>query len=281
MALKKEDRYESALVAIGSIGGPMAASYLLEALPNLPIRAKIEVIDILGPIGDNRAVPILCELLRSSVSISVRRHAAMALKYFRDPRSRSALMEIITSNFVIPDKENITQSSAWDIYYESKMSLWHLSGQPEMHDFRFPVIPTQSELIEILIEKSPEPEEGVEAWLRNFEKRQSHHPLSMMPMEPTLFSFVIPIQYKKAHDDLLSRAKHSETAVLVVEELVNRYLRGTDSSKAPKGAAAIKMIVEIGDPAIPALENFIRHGSGGISSNAIECLRQITSNRTK
>lgn len=257
MAQDKEDGYKSALDALGQIGGPDAASHLLAALPEEPIENQPEIIRELGMIGDNRAVASLCAMLRDSTSTTVRRRAAEALGEFRDPRSRAALQTAVDSD---PN---------WDVYRTAKKSFVQLaSGKEPTDQYR-----ELRELVEIVVEKSPEPPEGAEQWIRNYERAHPSSPKAPCPTEPTIHSFVIPARYKSARGELFRMAQHPKNAEEIVEALLehmrHRQLEGNPGQKA------LRMIIDIGKVAVPALENAARRGDETLQANSGRCLRAI------
>jgi HEAT repeat protein len=182
MAEQKEDRYKLALDALGAIGGPDAAAYLLAALPKEPPQNQPDMIRDLGLIGDNRAVPSLCGVLKDSGNTRLRRPAAEALGRFRDPRSRAALQHAVAHD------------SDWDVYRTAKKSLLRLASGKEPADqhreFR--------RLVEIIVWKLPEAPEGAPEWLRRYQK--AHPPSPKAPFDagaPTVHSCSVPRSFRE------------------------------------------------------------------------------------
>jgi len=255
MVRRKQSRYTSALHALGKIGGPDAATHLLAALPREPLRTRADIVRYLGLIGDNRAVAPLCALLEKSTSIRLRRRAAEALGRFRDPRSRDAL------------RKTVDNDTNWDVYRAAKKSLLRQATGRE------PALPHQG-LIEIVILKRPEPPEGAEKWLRRYAKAHPPSPLAPRRMGPTVHSFVIPARYKSARKKLLSLARHHTDATRLVEALLGHMRHRQLKAEGPDGKA-MRLIIDIGKPAVPALENAVRRGDETLKTNATRCLRAI------
>jgi hypothetical protein len=253
MAQRKEDRYKSALDALGQIGGPDAASHLLTALSEEPIGNQPDVIRDLGLIGDNRAVLALCAMLRDSTSTEVRRRAAEALGKFRDLRSRAALQAAVNSD------------PSWYVYRTAKKSFLQLvSGEEPTDQYR-----ELRQLVEIVVAKSPEPPEGAREWLRRYDKAHPPSPKAPGRSGPTVHSFVLPARYKAARDELLGMARHPADATSIVEASLE-HMRHRQLAGGP-GEKAMRLIIDIGQPAVPALENAARRGH----ANASRCLRAI------
>jgi NADPH-dependent ferric siderophore reductase len=253
MAQRKEDRYESALAALGQIGGQDAAVHLITALPKESLQNQPSIIRDLGLIGDNRAIPSLCAMLRDSTSTSVQRSAAEALGRFHDPRSRTALQTAVD------------RSANWDVYRAAKKSLLQLtSGEEPANQYR-----ELRKLVEIVVEKSPEPPEGAEQWLRNYDKAHPPSPKAPTTMGPTIHSFVMPARYKSAREELLHMAEHPTSAGRIVEALLT-HMRHSQL-EGGQGEKAMRLIIDIGRSAVPALENAARRGH----ANANRCLRAI------
>ncbi len=257
MVRRRQNRYTSALHALGKIGGPDAARHLLAALPREPLRMQADIVRYLGLIGDNRAVAPLCALLEESTSIRVRRQAAEALGRFRDPRSRDALQKAVDHD------------TNWDVYRAAKKSLLQQATGRE------PALPYQG-LIEIVIVKRPEPPEGAEEWRRRYEKAHPPSPLAPSRTGPTVHSLVIPARYKSARKELLSMARHHTEATKLVEALLG-HMRHTQLKEEGSGGKAMRLMIDIGKPAVPALENAVRRGDETLKTNATRCLRAIHS----
>jgi len=254
MARQKDERYESALDSLGQIGGPDVAGFMLEILPKESPKVRRRLIGYLGLIGDNRAVPTLCDILAKPLSVYIGCQTAEALGRFRDQRSRDAL------------RRAVREEGNWDVYRAAKKALLcQLSGKPY-------TVPEAS-LIETVIEKEPEPAEGAEEWLRQYEKSHPPSPKGMFPMSSRIHVFVIPACYNVARRELLDIAKHPTNATKLVEELLG-YMRHSDIEDGV-GQKAMQMIVEIGDTAVPALENAVKRGDETLKVNANACLRKI------
>jgi len=254
MAQRKEDRYKSALDALGQIGGPDAAGHLLAALPTEPLQNQPDIIRDLGLIGDNRAVPSLCAILRDSTSTKVRRRAAEALGRFRDPRSRAALRKALDND---PN---------WDVYRSAKTALMQ---QAVGHEPALSYAP----LIDTIVSKQPEPPEGAEKWLRKYHESHPPSPLAPCRRGPTIHSFVLPARYKAAREQLLRMAEHPKNAASIVEALLE-HMRHRQLEEGP-GARAMRMTIDIGKSAVPALGNAARRGDETLQANAGRCLRAI------
>jgi len=258
MAEQKADRYKSALDALGAIGGPDAAAYLLTALRKEPPQHHADMICDLGLIGDNRAVPALCDILKDSANTRWRQPAAEALGRFRDPRSRAALENAVAHD---PD---------WDVYRTAKQSLLRLvSGKEPAAQYR-----EFRELVEIVVWKSPEPPEGAQEWLRRYHEAHPPSPRAPFVGGPTVHSFVIPAVYEAARKELLASAQHPSNAEIIVEFLLE-YMQNQQLQKDDPGGKAMRLIVEIGQPARPALENAVRRGDAALKTHAARCLKDI------
>ncbi|MCY2925740.1 MAG: HEAT repeat domain-containing protein [Planctomycetota bacterium] len=254
MARQKGQRYESALDSLGAIGGPEAAAYLLEALPDEPMDVQPRVVAYLGMIGDNRAVGPLCTLLAKASSIHVRRQAAVALGRFRDPRSREAL------------RKAVAEDRHWDVYMAAKNALAsQLTGEPAGGRV--------SALVETVIEKEPEPAEGAEEWLRRYDKAHPAGPKAPLRVGPTIHHFVIPACYNAARQELLRRAGHPVEATDLVERLLG-YMRSYQLEGTP-GQKAMDLIVEIGQLAVPASQEALKRGDEPLAAHAGACLKKI------
>lgn len=260
MARQKDERYEAALDALGQIGGPDAAEFLLVWLPKESLEVQARLVGYLGIMGDNRAVPILCDVLAKSSSITVRCRTAEALGCFRDPRSRNAL------------KRAVADDGNWDVYLTAKKALLRqLTGEVW-------TIP-HANLIETIIEKEPEPAEGAEEWLRQYKKSHPPSPVAALTMAPTIHRFVIPACYNAARKELLDIAKHPTEATELVEVLLG-YMRHR-KIEGGVGQKAMDLIVEIGNPAVPALGNAVKRGDESLEANASACLRKINADKTE
>ena len=252
LAERTDDTRKAGLAALGKIGGPEAAAYLCDVLlrEEDPLTQR-DVARSLGPIGANRAVDPLTKLLRDIASPNqVRRAAAEALVHFRDPRSRSALETAVKDD---PD---------WWVYRAARKSLIVMK-----YDDR--ELARWDSLIDMAINKSPEPPEGAEAYVHRWHVSTARRAW----VGPKVIDLAAEIEIRRAHQYLVREGEY-RTGDLV-ERLVELYF-GNSKIDSDQRERARRLIIDIGSSAVPALENCIRRGDNWLKRHCRKCLEGIS-----
>jgi hypothetical protein len=269
LAQNKEypDAYGGALKALGQIGGPEAAKAIIAALPQLHPTGQEDYCRILGEIGDNRAIEPLIKLLMSTdgeepkqgeglFKIRARTAAAEALGKFRDPRVRAALVKAIADD---PD---------WEVYHAARQSLCRIDAQtyfPGYEDLRTTIL--------LAVAKRPEPAEGAKEAVRKWHKENQNYQGAWSG--PMLEDYASSLDIERARDTVVQIGKEWPPDFLAggVIEILMEYLRNLKFYIGPENAKAL--LIRIGGPAIPALQNGVKRGDPVLVRNCDECIRAI------
>ncbi|MGD1086529.1 MAG: HEAT repeat domain-containing protein [Verrucomicrobiota bacterium] len=264
-----------ALVALGSIGGPQAAEAIIAAMDRGIHPASGSSSLLLAAIGDNRAVEPLAKLLASRDSgdfktggegmfkVWARREAAEALGRFRDPRARAALLDAIKNDPV------------WDVYHAAKQALYRMEGQPTYADDD-----TLSAKVALAVTKQPEPTNGAEAFVQSW--RAAHADGPGVPMiawkGPRVEDYAAEVDIERARNAVVEIGKawdpeYPDARADGVVELLMEYLRNGKFYVGPENAKML--LIRIGKPAIPALENGVKRGDEVMARNCEQCIQAI------
>jgi hypothetical protein len=262
-----------ALVALGSIGGPQAAEAILAAMDRATPLAVGRYSLLLAAIGDNRAVEPLTKLLASRDSgdfktsgegmfkVRARQEAAEALGRFRDPRARAALLDAIKDD------------PAWEVYHAARQALNRMDGQttyPYNYD-------TLSAKVALAVTKQPEPTNGAEAFVQSW--RAAHPGGPGLPMiawsGPQVDDYASQTDIERARNTVVQIGKTGEYDVGAggVVELLMEYLRNRKFYVGPENAEML--LIRIGKPAIPPLENGVKRGDSVMARNCQQCIGAI------
>lgn len=258
----------SALRALGQIGGPEAAEAIIAALPQLHPTGQDNFCRTLGAIGDNRAIEPLIKLLASSDSensdtgnknifkIRARSASAEALGNFRDPRARAALTNAIKND---PD---------WDVYHAARQSLYRMEGLTY-----YPSYNNLSATVNLAITKMPEPVNGAEEYIRTWRKANPNYQGSWRG--PRLDDFASKTDIERARNTVVKTGKtwNPDLQAGGVIELLMEYLCNRKFHIGPDNAKAL--LIRIGKPAIPALENGVKRGDRVLARNCQQCIDEI------
>ena len=262
---KEYSESSNALKALGKIGGPEAAEAIINALPRLHPTAQDDFCLILGAIGDNRAIEPLSKLLASRDSenakkggeyifkVRARKAAAEALGKFRDPRARVALNAAIKND---PD---------WDVYHAAKQALYRMDSQTA-----FPGYEKLAAMVVLAVTKKPEPENGAEEFILNWHKENPNWQGAWIG--PRLEDYASKVDIERARNSVVNRG--GDVIELLMEYLCNRKLYiGPENAKA--------LLIRIGKPAIPSLENGVKRGDKILAKNCRECIEAINAAESK
>ena len=232
--------------ALGRIGGPVAASYLLDALSQAPPNTQREIMLSLAAIGDNRAVePMAVVLLDPNREVRTRRDAIQALERFSDPRGRAAL------------EVAVEKDADWYVYYEAKCALGKIGAtRPGI---------SANESSNLLIKRmyrTPIPPDGIDGFL-------DRHRRQVAPSARVFFieDYLPQEEIDRARDQLIEDARRGP-AEPIVEVLMYRYLGNRKESKRK----AEEFLREIGSAATPALLNGIKRGDSFLAADCRRCL---------
>lgn len=270
MAQSNESRERSsALTALASIGGPEAADTIIEALPRLHPTAQEDYCRILGAIGDNRAIEPLVKVLMSTdggesrqgeglFRVRTREAAAEALGKFRDPRARAALVKAAAQD---PD---------WAVYHAARQALYRMDDErryPQYDELRSTVI--------VAVARIPEPPEGAKAAIRKWQE-QNRGP-NVQSLGPTLKDYAASLDIERARDAVVEAGKHWDPNLIAggVTEILMEYLCGRMLNIEPGNAKVL--LIRIGKPAIPLLQNGADRANGDITlvRNCLDCISAI------
>jgi HEAT repeat protein len=262
-----------ALDALGSIGGPQAAEAIIAALDRgMQLFAGRSSV-LLAAIGDNRAIEPLTKLLASRDSgdfktggmgmfkVRAREETAKALGRFRDPRARVALLDAIKDD------------PAWDVYHAARQALDRMDAQPT-YPYNYD---TLSAKVVLAVAKQPEPTNGAEAYVQSW--RTVHAPAPGKPPipwgGPTVEDFASKTDIERARNTVVEIGKTGEYDVGAggVVELLMDYLRNAKLYFGPENAKML--LIRIGKPAIPALENGVKRGDSVMARNCQQCIEAI------
>lgn len=264
----------SALNALGKIGGPEAAEAIINALPRLHPTAQEDFCRILGAIGDNRAIEPLSKLLASRdienaqtggdeiFKVRARQAAAEALGSFRDPRARAALIAAIKND---PD---------WDVYHAAKQALYCMDSQTA-----YPGYDKLASMVDLAVSKEPEPENGAEEFIRNWHK--AHPNWQGAWAGPRLEDYASKVDIERARNSVVETGKTWNLNLRAgdVVELLMEYLCNQKFYIGPENAKAL--LIRIGKPAIPSLENGVKRGDMVLAGNCRECIEAIHAAESK
>jgi HEAT repeat protein len=262
------DRYY-ALQALGQIGGPEVATVFIAALQRAYPKGGEDYCRILGAIGDNRAIEPLIRVLLSTEGeesrrgeglfrVRTREAAAEALGKFRDPRARAALVKAVAED---PD---------WAVYHVARQALYRMDDQtlyPEYGDYRAAVV--------LSVAKEPEPLEGAKEFLR---KWQQDHPNGQGSwIGPILENYASGVDIERARDKVVQLGRDCDPNLIAggVTEILMEYLCGRKLRIEPANAKAL--LIRIGKPAVPALQNGADRANGDIAlvRNCLDCIGAI------
>jgi HEAT repeat protein len=258
----------SALNALGKIGGPEAAEAIIAAFPRLHPSGQADFCLVLSAIGDNRAIEPLIKVLTSRNSenskqdgegisnVRARQASAEALGKFRDPRSRNALVIAIKDD---PD---------WDVYHAARIALYQMDGE---------IYGRYDELyasVALTVTKEPEPDGGAEEFIRNWHKDNPNYKGSWGG--PRLEDYASKVDIERARNAVVKTGmtwKLDHRAGGVVE-LLMKYLCNRKITVDHKNNAKA-LLIRIGKPAIPALENGVKRGDMVLVQNCQQCIEAI------
>jgi HEAT repeat protein len=262
-----------ALNALGSIGGPQAAEAIIAALDRgAPLTVGSYSV-LLEAIGDNRAVVPLIKILASrdsgdfktggegSFKVYAREEVADALGRFRDPRARAALLDAIKDD------------PAWDVYHAARQALNRMDGQtayPGNYD-------TMTAKVALAVTKQPEPTNGAEAAVQSWRAAYPNGP--GLPMTswtgPKVEDYASMTDIERARNTVVKIGKTGDYDVGAggVVELLMEYLRNLKLYIGPENAEML--LIRIGKPAIPALENGVKRGDSVMARNCQQCIEAI------
>ena len=253
----REYKSEAAARALGKIGGPVAASHLLEALAQPSSRSNRAILPALSAIGDNRMIePVAAVLATHQQDVPAKRQAVEALSRFSDPRARRAL------------ERAVDEDPNWYVYFDAKRALLKVgSSRPP-----FTVATDYHRELITKSRKMPVPPEGVAAFFENRarENRAREHHTNAQIVSAD--SFLPQAEIDKARQDLLGETRLGfGRADAIVEELMYRYMGNVKESKE----FGIELIAQIGPAAIPALRNGVKRGDQYLARDCEACLRAV------
>ncbi len=249
---------------VAKIGGPDAATCLIGLLQRHVMGDRAaRIADDLGAIGDNHAVEPLIQLLRGQLigrrgvqdaysdmeKVRAREAAATALGRFRDPRARAAL------------KKAVAEDPDWDVYFASKGALRQMQMDRAWDGDWRSVVP-------LAVEKQPEPPEGADAFVRQWKRDNAGKMMAWRG--PSVQDYVAAGEIARARAQLLDASRFAPTEIV---ETLMTYLRNRKLIYGPKEAKTL--ILQIGAPAIPALEIGEDRGDIAIKRHCRECLAAI------
>jgi hypothetical protein len=256
-----------ALKALSQIGGPEAVNAIIAALPQLHPTEQEDYCRILGAIGDNRAIEPLIRLLMSTegeepklgegfFKIRARAAAAEALGKFRDPRPRAALVKAIADD---PD---------WVIYHAARQSLYRMDAQassPSYDDLRTTVA--------LAVAKMPAPHEGAKEAVRKWHEENRNYQGAWIG--PMVEDYAAVLDIERARNTVVKNGKDWPPDHMAggVVEILMEYLCNLKLYIGPENAKAL--LIRIGKPAIPALQNGVNRGDPVLVRNCNECIQAI------
>jgi hypothetical protein len=256
-----------ALEALGEIGGPEAAAVIIAALQRAYPKGGEDYCRTLGAIGDNRAIEPLIKLLMSTEGeepklgeghskIRARRAAAEALGKFRDPRARAALVKAVAND---PD---------WEVYHAARQALYRMDDQtfhPQYDDWRTTVA--------LSVTKESEPIEGAREYIRKW--HEEHPNFQGSWVGPRLEDYAAGLDIERARDTVvqIGRDWNPDLQAGGITEILMEYLCNRKLRIEPANAKAL--LIQIGKPAIPVLQNGAKRGDVVLVRNCLDCLAAI------
>ncbi len=269
IALSNDPLNSAACQAVGRIGGPDAATCLLELLKRRPSAGIARsIVHDLGAIGDNRAVEPLIELLKERPpgpvppqvafnTVQTRKEAVWALRRFRDPRARAAL------------KNAFAEDPDWGVYHAAHEALRRFDRPDGLDRFGVQLGDFDGQLddtVILAVEKKPEPPEGAEAYVQ----RHPPNPAAQWA-GPWVEDYAPAAAIDKARAQLVKRARYDDCEV--VEKLMCFFCFMKSREDIPHQAQWL--IVEIGPAAVPALKVGRERGDAEMRKRCEYCLEAI------
>jgi hypothetical protein len=220
---------------------------------------------LLAAIGDNGAIEPLAKLLALRESgdsnVRARRDVAEALGRFRDPRARAALLDAIKDD------------PAWEVYHAARQALNRMDGQI-IYPYNYE---TLSAKVALAVTKQPEPTNGAEAVVQSWRDAHNGGLAGRVAWTgPKVEDYASKTDIERARNTLVEIGKTGDYDVGAggVVELLMEYLRNLKLWNDGRENAQM-LLIRIGKPAIPALENGVKRGDSVMARYCQQCIEAI------